>query len=253
MTDYFQQLTGVTPGTPGARGPLARAVALEEVTWTSLHGPRTPDVVDRILGDQWLSGHLRRLWAEDPPTAELRQRLAADRFAVVLLTLAPDVSGTVVRGPAAWFTGRSSYPVQMPQAHAAGSDAAPLLAHVHDEVGVSVEARGRSGDFSIRVSGTAAPGDRFVAVEVQGTPDLVYVVPLRADAPVASFVCPLGDGLRIAPADDLMAALDQPEVAEVVRRSVAAADGTTQEVWRALALHAGKGTALYAAVADGLR
>ena len=198
--------------------------------------PAEQRVLTRLLQDQRIKGDLRD---------ELQQ----------LLDKASGEPDNVVRGPAAWFTGRVVHSVQLPQGHAAADDRLPLLMSVRDDdIGVSVQARGRANKAWVRVAGDTGRGERLVAVKIPGAEGIVFVAPLSAPNLAATFVWPMSDGeIQVGSAEDLMSILDQPEVVDIVRRSVGAADGATQEAWKALAVKAGPDSRLYAAVAEGLR
>lgn len=76
---------------------LAALDEYEQVAWTALHGPRTPQIAHRILTTAHLADRLTRLWADEPPTTQLRQQLANDPATVGLLDLAasPDVENLI--------------------------------------------------------------------------------------------------------------------------------------------------------------
>lgn len=49
--------------------PITHIFDLEQVTWTSTHGPRTPDEADHILNTPHLLALLTELWQDRPPSA----------------------------------------------------------------------------------------------------------------------------------------------------------------------------------------
>jgi hypothetical protein len=77
---YYQELTGCSGSTPpehmsthGQPDPRLVAIAV-----ASVDGPKSRQEVKEILASEDLCYHLRRLWAERPPSTELRTRILAE-------------------------------------------------------------------------------------------------------------------------------------------------------------------------------
>lgn len=232
-------------------------------------GPRSTDEAAAILDDPRQRELLQEMWADIPPTPEVRERLLADPVGRSLLELAPEpaqqeTGGAVVQ-LRSWLASARMAPVPAPTALAASSATSLPLVQTYAVPGtdLTLEARGDAQEFALVVDGTNQP-ENVVAVVVElaegrttyllplvDVPDREPVAIVRSPYPQDVAVTALATGTGVG---DVLAALaEDRELAEAVVRSVRAADGATLEAWRLLARDAGRDTALYDAVVEGLR
>ncbi|GGB81398.1 hypothetical protein N798_00235 [Knoellia flava TL1] len=242
----------------------------EPAYWAASNGPRTPEEATHILNTPHLLTLLTELWYETPPSLEAIAVCRATPQGSTLLTATghsraldaqQEVGDTLVAdsipGPDDFLTlllsKRSTHHIAVPLSHAAASDDLPLLEQIREgDIDLTAQVRGRAGDFTVTVTADGR-GGRFGILQVGNHSRATFVLPLGDGARVTLALTSIKGGIRLAVLPDLASVLAEKAFGEIIAHSVRASDGTTQEVWRDLAMAAGAGSILYTAVADGLR